>query len=223
MIKASITTENKQNKRVLIFSGGNLGPWALSEIRQGDILIGADRGSSFLIQHGYAPDLALGDFDSVTPEELEHIRQSSKQFQSCDPVMKDETDTEMALDRALELHPSHIEIFGALGTRFDHSLANVHLLAKALQHNVSCKITDERNQITLINRFTEICQTRFTHVSLLPLTPEVTGVTLEGFLYPLNDATLTIGHSLGISNVLAAETGRITVQTGQLLVMQSRD
>lgn len=220
MTQSSITLNNK---RVLIFSGGNLGTWALSEIRQGDILIGADRGSLFLIQHGYIPDLALGDFDSVSPEELEAVHSTSRQFLSCDPVMKDLTDTEMALDYALEMNPAYIEIFGALGTRFDHSLANVHLLAKALQHKVSCTITDERNQITLTDGSTEVRQSRFTHVSLLPLTPEVTGVTLEGFQYPLYNATLTIGHSLGISNVLVDKTGRITIKTGQLLVMQSRD
>jgi len=60
-------------------------------------------------------------------------------------------------------------------------------------------------------------------VSLLPLTPVVTGITLEGFRYPLTNARLEIGQSLGISNVLEASEGAVTVGDGMLLVMFSRD
>jgi len=210
-------------QRVLIFSGGRLGEWALKEIRNGDFLVGADRGALFLIRHRQQPYAAIGDFDSVTDEELAEIRQNSQTFISCDPVMKDWTDTEMALNWVLQQRPREVVLLGALGTRFDHSLANVHLLWKAKQAGVDCKIVDEYNEITLVDRYHQLVRGRYSQVSLLPLSMKVSGITLEGFYYPLRDATLAIGESLGISNVLSAETGHIHVKEGLLLVIQSVD
>ena len=50
-------------KRIIIFTGGSLGDWALQLIEPGDYLIGADGGALFLVVNGYQPDLSLGDFD----------------------------------------------------------------------------------------------------------------------------------------------------------------
>lgn len=209
--------------RTVIFSGGELGEWALSELQPGDKLIGADRGALFLIRHGIRPDLAIGDFDSVTKEELEEIERQSEEFVSCDPVLKDYTDTEMALERALADNPSDIVFLGALGTRWDHSLANVHLLVKSLRRGVPARIVDPHNDMTVIDRPLRVEKSRYSHISLLSMTPQVTGITLEGFRYPLHDATLTMEESLGISNVLEGSEGLIRLRTGLLMVILSTD
>jgi len=209
--------------RMLLFAGGNLGEWALDDIQNHDVLIGVDRGALFLVRHGLSPDLAIGDFDSVTEEELAEIRARSRQLMTCDPVMKDQTDTEMAFSWALERKPEEIILRGVLGTRFDHTLANVHLLLKALRAGVRCRIVDEKNEVMLIDKPARVTKGRYTHVSLLPLSEQVTGITLEGFRYPLHRATLHIGDSLGISNVLQEDEGLIHVETGLLLVIKSMD
>lgn len=210
-------------KRVLLFTGGNLGSWALQEIREGDQLVGVDRGALFLVRHHFNPRLAIGDFDSVTPDELREIESNAQEIITCDPIMKDLTDTEMALQWALQQKPQEILLLGALGTRFDHTLSNVHMLLKGLRAGVSCRIVDEKNEVMVIERQTQVEKGRFTHISLLPLSPEVTGITLAGFLYPLQQATLRIGDSLGISNVLIEQQGTIAVGYGQLLVIKSSD
>ncbi|MFC5450779.1 thiamine diphosphokinase [Paenibacillus aestuarii] len=212
-----------KDKRIVIVTGGTLGEWFRQELHEGDILVGSDRGALFLVEHGYKPHMALGDFDSVKEEEKDRIRAASQAFMDCDPIYKDLTDTEMAFEWALAQQPSHIVLLGALGTRFDHSLANVHLLRKGLEQGVTCKIVDASNEIIVIHQKTRILRGRYTHVSLLPLSLEVTGITLHGFQYPLHQATLQIGQSLGISNVLLEESGLIELATGLLLVVQSRD
>ncbi|WP_028552263.1 thiamine diphosphokinase [Paenibacillus sp. UNC451MF] len=211
--------------RIIIFSGGSLGPWALRLIQPGDLLVGADKGALFLLQNGLIPDLALGDFDSVTSEEALRIEQESKRFMTCDPVMKDLTDTEMAMNWALEQQPGEIVLCGVLGTRWDHSLANLHLLRKGLEAGILCSIVDAHNRISLTNNRAplRIHRDRHTHVSLLPLSLDVNGITLDGFQYPLHNATLTIGQSLGISNILVEPVGVITISSGLLLVIQSSD
>ena len=95
-----------EKRRFLLFTGGNLGEWALAEIKTGDFLVGVDRGALFLLQHNRKPNISLGDFDSVTTEEAGRIQALSGNFLSCDPVMKDLTDTEMAFAWALEQKPA---------------------------------------------------------------------------------------------------------------------
>lgn len=215
----------KEGKWV-ICSGGSLGAWAHPYLREADRRVGADRGALYLVEQGYDPDMALGDFDSVTEEELERIRSRSRRFVSCDPVWKDLTDTEMAMTWAMEQGAQDLVLVGVLGSRLDHSLANVHLLRKALEAGVRCRIVDAQNEVQLMNGQHPLVlhpDHRYTQVSLLPLSLEVTGINLSGFLYPLNEATLTIGQSLGISNVLVGEQGVIKVRDGLLLVIRSTD
>ncbi len=210
-------------ERIVIFAGGSLGEWALAELKDEDLIVGADSGALFLVRHGIKPDIALGDFDSVSGEEMEQIRQYSKQLIACDPIMKDLTDTEMAFNWSLKMQPREMVLLGATGSRFDHTLANVHLLRRAAQRGIACKIVDASNEITLVTDEAVLRKSRFPYVSLLPLSMEVTGITLEGFQYPLERATLTLGQSLGVSNAIVSESARIRIANGLLLVIQSKD
>lgn len=112
---------------------------------------------------------------------------------------------------------------GVIGTRLDHTLANVHMMLRGLQQQIRTDIWDKHNYITLTGSECRITDRGYTYVSLLPLTPEVTGITLEGFLYPLDNASLRIGQSLGISNRLTGPEGIVRVSSGLLLIMQSKD
>lgn len=110
-----------------------------------------------------------------------------------------------------------------MGSRFDHTLANVHLLSKGLKAGVPCRIVDEKNEIMLVTDRITLRKSRYSHVSLLPLTETVSGITLSGFQYPLDKATLRMGDTLGISNVLVSETGTVSIEAGCLIVIQSMD
>ncbi|WP_422661031.1 thiamine diphosphokinase [Paenibacillus sp. EC2-1] len=211
------------NKRALIFTGGNLSLQILDIIEENDYIIGADRGALFLIENGISPHISVGDFDSISAEQLELVNSKSKETVKCDPIDKNLTDTELALDVAIERDASEILILGGTGTRIDHTLANIHMLLRGVQHHVHCSILDEHNFITLTGSTCEVEDLGFTYVSLLPLTPEVTGINLEGFQYPLHQATLKIGQSLGISNRLSGHRGTVSVEGGLLLIIQSKD
>lgn len=210
-------------ERVIIFTGGSLEESDIKEIQPGDTVIGADYGAWFLVQHGITPDLSAGDFDSVTEEQLRKIQQSSKQFVICDPINKNLSDTELALEYAIEMKPQEIIIYGAIGTRLDHTLANIQSLSKVLKLGIQCSIQNQQNRITVTDSVHIVSKSDFPYVSLIPLSNEVTGITLEGFMYPLHEAVLSIGESLGISNRLLHEKGKVTVKEGLLLIIQSKD
>ncbi len=208
---------------VHICSGGE---WdVLPVAAPGDVVIGVDAGALRLLEHGITPTLAVGDFDTIGPGGVARLKAAGVPMRVF-PAMKDATDTQIALEAALAYRPQEIVLYGALGGRLDHALANVQLLWTAHQAGVRARIESRQNRVTLLSdRFPAIVveRDRFRYISLLPLTPQVTGVTLDGFLYPLTDATLVIGSSLGVSNQLAADCGRIVIVSGALLVIQSCD
>lgn len=210
-------------RRAVIFSGGMLSPDDISEIRDGDLIIGADRGALYLVECGIYPDIALGDFDSVLPEQQDKIRKYSKRLISCDPVHKDLTDTELALELAIEEHVGEVLLLGATGTRIDHTLANLQMLRQAMQQHIHCIIQDGHNRIMMTSTEAVVEERGYTYTSLLPMTAEVTGITLEGFMYPLLNATLNMGQSRGVSNRLIAPAGKVYIESGLLLIIQSKD
>ncbi|WP_262675836.1 thiamine diphosphokinase [Paenibacillus sp. J5C2022] len=211
------------NSTIIIATGGTLGHWAIRHIPDDALLIGADSGAVFLLDNGRIPAVAIGDFDSITDEEMARIRQACPTVITCDPIDKNYTDTEMAFQHAMAMKPREIVLLGAIGTRFDHSLANVHLLALAEENGIDAKIIDEHNEIRVVSSVAAIRRGPYDTVSLLPLSQEVTGITLSGFQYPLRDASLTVGQSLGISNVLLGQSGTVQLASGRLIVIQSRD
>ena len=209
-------------KRVLIFAGGTITPHFKDEIRLDDYIIGADYGAYFLIEHGIVPDMSVGDFDSVQPEQLQQIQNVCKKVIIVDPVNKDLTDAELAFEMAITKQPDEIVMFGVLGSRFDHSLSNIQMMMRALQHQISCSIWDTNNHLTLTGSTATVRPLNFEYISLLPMTTQVTGITIEGFMYPLEDATIRMGQSLGISNKLISDVGYIRIESGLLLIVQSK-
>ncbi|GAA0379156.1 thiamine diphosphokinase [Paenibacillus motobuensis] len=210
-------------QRVLIFAGGSIDPSFIEEIHSDDLIIGADRGALFLVEHGVRPHFSVGDFDSVSPIELENITKHSEQMLACDAINKDLTDTELAFDIAIKQRPEQIVMFGVTGSRLDHTLANIHLLVKSLEQHIPCAIQDHNNYVTLTDSSITIQDQGYTYVSLLPVTTEVTGIDLTGFQYPLHNATLIMGQSLAVSNRLEGKAGTISIRSGLLLIIQSKD
>lgn len=216
----SLTNHN----RVLIVTGGRVGAWTQALLPAYPCIIGADRGAEFVARSGFRMHLALGDFDSVGVGQLDAIRAAADETIVYDAVDKDWTDTELAFLEAVSRGFKEIDIAGALGSRFDHTLANVHLLKQAQELGCSLRLLDEHNEISLCeNTMRLTADPRYPNVSLLPLTEQVTGITLRGFRYPLHEATIRLGQSLGISNELMEQTGTIEIKSGLVLVVRSRD
>ena len=129
----AISNAAKKDRKVntLIISGGNISSdFALDfmEKQNIDYIIAADRGLAFARRYGIRPDLIVGDFDSVSREIIEGYRREGKvPIRTYNPV-KDDTDTQIALEKALEAGSSRIWILGGTGTRLDHVLGNICIL-----------------------------------------------------------------------------------------------
>ncbi|RSD28292.1 thiamine diphosphokinase [Mesobacillus subterraneus] len=190
------------------------------------VWIGIDRGVYYLLNAGIRPEAAFGDFDSVTEEELAEIERKVKELKKFKPE-KDETDMELALNWALEQEPEGITIFGATGGRLDHLMANIQLLLKPLQkkNDIHIEIIDLTNILYIKGPGTYTVEKMedFKYISFLPVTPAVSGLTLENFKYPLNDCHIPMGSTLCISNELIRGHGTFSFSEGILLVVRSKD
>lgn len=192
------------------------------KLQKYDFIVCADGGLRYAFNMGIVPDVILGDFDSTPPSLLENYKKMGCEIITY-PTIKNETDTELALDYAIAKKPREIDILAGLGTRFDHSLANVHLLRKALEKGILARIITENNEVMVIDTCIRIMGEINEGVSLLPLTEVVTGVVTRGLGYPITDGILEIGKPYGISNYLSDTKADIKISSGLLLVMKYRD
>lgn len=217
---------NKVN--TLIVAGGDIDIKNLEEYckkcREQNI-IAVDKGLEALYQLDIIPNYVVGDFDSVSTKILEFYQNKPQvTFHKYNPE-KDNTDTDIALKLAIQLNSSSITIMGALGKRMDHALSNIHILKEALAENIHCQILDTNNKIYLVNNNVTLYRDRIygKYISLIPLTTTVEGLTLKGFQYPLNNASLSIGKSLGVSNEMTQDIATIKLKRGILIVIESKD
>lgn len=186
--------------------------------------VGVDRGVHYLLEQNIIPQKAFGDFDSVTAAELAEMKKKITDLDMF-PSEKDETDTELAVDWAMAQNPSSITMFGVTGGRLDHFLGNVQLLLKGIQNGFTIEIRDKQNILYLVNpgQYPIKMNKDLPYISFLPITPTVSGITLDGFKYPLKNRNIKWGDTLCISNELDTENGTFSFKDGILMMIRSRD
>lgn len=215
-------------KACLIITGGTIdlkfaGSYIAGE--KFDRIIAVDGGLEAARSLKLEPDIIVGDFDTAKPELVAYYRRKEHIIWEVHQPEKDDTDTELAIKRALACGCGRIVILGATGGRLDHMLGNIHLLYPCLQKGVHAAIVDPQNRLYMIDGEYHFPAKKMwgKYISFLPLTQEVKGITLKGFKYPLTGRDIEIGTSLCISNELIEEEGVITFEDGVLIVVESHD
>lgn len=213
--------------KTLIVSGGSVNLNFLKTVieeNKFNNIIGSDKGLEALDKCNIKPNYIIGDFDSINSDILnKYLNIKEIKIIRLKPE-KDFTDTHMALKLAIDLKSTQITIVGGIGTRIDHTMANISILKEALDNNVSCKLLNENNDISLINKSISIIKdSKYPYISLIPLTTLVDGITLKGFKYNLNNAKMKIGQSIGVSNEQIKEKATIDIKEGILIIIKSKD
>ena len=206
--------------KIALFAGGTIDSFQMDF----DLFIGVDRGSLLLIEQGICPDLAVGDFDSVSEKELALICSQSKEVLQAQPE-KDDTDLELAVKAVFARSPqAQVTIFGAFGGRLDHTLANIFLPSNH-------EITPYMQQIRLCNAQNELryCpQGRHeikpvAGMNYLAFMPADDGrLTIEGAKYPLNESNYFF-KKVYASNEFIDEPVFLECQSGYVIVIYSKD
>ena len=218
-------------KDTIIVSGGNIHKdFALDFLKknktENTCLIAADRGVEFFMGTDLEPDVAVGDFDSISAEGAKYMETlKHTEIRRLKPE-KDDSDTQSAANYAIEQGTERIMILGATGNRIDHLMANFGLLMLGKTKQVQIVLVDAYNYLSLIESGMILKkEEQFgKYVSFFPIEGEVTGLTLKGFKYPLNSYTLKVEDSgLTVSNEISDSEAEVTFETGKLLMIMSRD
>ncbi|WKY46360.1 thiamine diphosphokinase [Eubacteriaceae bacterium ES3] len=187
----------------------------------GSFIIGADGGANFLMEIGICPDFLVGDMDSISTATYNYFKE--KTIVEKYPAMKDQTDTEIAIQKAIELKATEVVIFGGMGDRIDHSLGNIYLLSRLLKKGIRGQIKNEKQEIILIDDEITLSYPVKTVVSILPIDGAASSIWIEGFLYPVENGDMTITEPYGISNVTNEASQKIRVGQGKLLIIANRE
>lgn len=199
-----------------IFANGRQA--AFPDPEPGVMIIAADGGARHLLAAGLVPDVAVGDFDSLSAADLDALRVSGCEILSY-PAAKDVTDTQIAVEQALERGAGEITIFGGMGSRLDHSLANVLLLKLIHEKGGRGRVTDGEQTAELLVDHVELSGRPGDVVSVVPLTAKLEGLTIKGLKFPLHEATVPMGSSLTISNEFGESAfAEITLRKGMAAV-----
>ncbi|TDM03990.1 thiamine diphosphokinase [Macrococcus carouselicus] len=186
--------------------------------------IGIDYGTLMLVEAGITPIAAFGDFDSLTPEELERI-QSTLEVDVL-PAEKNETDLEVGVQYALTLDYDRVFIHGATGGRMDHFLGNLQTLLNEdiLLSPMEFYIVDEMNIIQVLPTGTHIIarNAEMKYVSFIPVEAGVI-LTIEDLKYTLPRTQLAMGTTRTVSNEFVTDRAEVTVENGMVYMIQSKD
>lgn len=209
-----------ENMITLIFANGSLdystGLAAL--LNQAVLIIAADGGANHCRRFNITPDILLGDLDSIAPANLVKYKEKGIAITQ-HPTRKDATDLELSLDLAVAKGSQIIWLIGALGGRWDMSLANIMVAAsdKYKERKIFLLGQGCSMQILHPGKPHLISGMPGQKISLLPLKNDVDGVTLSGFEYPLTHQRISFGSTLGISNILKTNHAAVQHDQGILL------
>ena len=191
--------------------------------QQVDYWIGCDRGCLYILEAGLTLFQAIGDFDSVSIEERQLIEKHAKHMQVF-PVDKDDSDLELAVKTLSRQPEDKLIFYGITGGRLDHTLVNIALMKRLIKQEINAKMIDRYHTIDIyLPGVHQLQLDPARYISILPATEQVVGVSLEGFKYPLVDATLEEGSSLTLSNHLLSTRGSISFKTGILIVISAEE
>lgn len=192
------------------------------------LVIAADSGWTRARALGLEPDLLVGDLDSLEPAAAADAGMAGVPVLRS-AVDKDESDTELALVEAVRRGATRVTVLGALGgSRLDHALANVWLLAHPALESTTVALLDGQVRVTLLSAPDPASgpATRAlpgpigAPVSLFPLGGDAEGITTRGLRYPLADEPLRTGPARGLSNVRLDAAAAVTLQRGRLLIVE---
>ena len=205
--------------RAFIYTGGEVFPENITEHPKGDdICIAADSGFHNAKKCGDRVDILVGDLDSIGSYKLD---KKTELLQV--PAEKDVTDTQLAVETAIERGARELIIIGGFGGRADHMLSNLAILEDLSARGIYAMMLDGQNRARFLrSTSTLIPRSGYKYVSVLAVDPVVKGVSVEGCKYPLKKARLTRSFQYAVSNEVVGNCALISVRKGAIYVIESK-
>ena len=201
--------------QAVIIAGGRIADYETAKkyISEKAYIICADSGYDHAKKMGIIPDIVIGDMDSVKEE------RTAKEIVY--PVKKDCSDSELAMDYAVDNDYTDLILLGFIGTRMDHTIANISMLFR--YNDINPVMVDSHNEIRPAKADNIIKGKKGDLVSIIPFGGVLSGVTTENLEYPLDNEDLFSAETRGVSNVMTDSECRIYIKSGNGLIIKSKD
>jgi len=211
-------------QRIIIFANGDLPDLdkARSRLRSDDFIICADGGTRHALALGLTPNLVIGDMDSIQNDQWQKLQALGVTVELF-PRDKNETDLELAINRAIELEPHEIVIVAALGGRLDQTIGNMALLTDLQLATFNVRLDDGVEEIFFCRDQVQVHGRSGDIVSLIPWGNPVREVQTQGLKWALDHETLYPEKTRGISNEMLSELANIKISSGNLLIIHTRN
>ena len=212
-----------ERKTAFIYTGGTVfDEYVIEKPEKGDLIIAADAGYLTAKKMGITPDILLGDFDTLgvenIPEGIECLRV---------PAEKNDTDTQLAVQVAIERGAKEIVIVGGLSGRLDHTLSTLAILEDLWERKndrIFATLTDGKNRVRFLRSSgTILPRSQYRFFSLIAADDVVKGITLEGCKYPLKNGRISRRHQWAVSNEITGNCTLIEIRRGGVWVIESMD
>lgn len=186
-----------------------------------DFVIALDGGLALCAEHGITPDRIVGDFDSLPATKQELLEQYPQEIIHRLPCEKDDTDTLAALRMAVEMGYESFTIYGGLGGRFSHTVANIQSLLYLKDKGLQGELVGNNSRIFLVKDESILLQAKENgYISVFAFSQKAQGVTLKNLKYEIRDVELTNSFPVGVSNEFIGKEAEISVRNGVLLVVE---
>jgi len=209
-------------KIALIVAGGQppSKPLLYRYIMKADIIIGADKGAECLIDDSIKTFAVIGDFDSIDKDAIRWFKDKDVNMIKAEEK-KDETDTMLAVQLAVEHGADTIYILGGLGKRLDHQFANISILMYARKKGADAWLIDDNNRVCLLKDKQSFETGIGDHFSVFSLSKRTEFLSSEGLKFSLNGLVLRRDTPIGVSNMAESKIVTIAIKQGQALMIQS--
>jgi thiamine pyrophosphokinase len=208
--------------RAAIFLNGSPDsePLIRAVARRADLVVAADGGARHALAVGIVPDLVVGDLDSLGEDLALEVERRGASLER-HPARKDKMDGHLAVLAAGERGITAADFLCATGGKPGAVFAVPHILLAAERQGLCSSGVAGWGRMFVVEAGSRTVKGALgDSVSIFPLAGPATGVTLKGMGYPLTNATLEPGDTLGFHNELVAGEARVSVESGALLVVQ---
>ena len=185
-----------------------------------DMILASDGGYITSKKMNLEVDVLIGDFDSITSEDLEEAKTRGIKIIPF-PIEKDRTDGELAVDYAISLGSNDITILGSFKEELDHALGNLFLLFKIDKFGIKSKLY-QKYDIEIINKEKEYLGKVGQELSLIPISETVEGLNIVGSRYNLVNAKVHMGQTLTLRNMIVKKRAKVYFNKGKVLSILKR-
>ena len=198
-------------KKCYIFAGGEFDGF-FDQIKKEDYIIGADKGYTYIEKIGLKADEIIGDFDSSNEPNFKNKTKLKPE--------KDETDLYAAINIAIKKGYKKIIIYGGLGGRISHTIANIKIMEEFKKKGIDIELKNKNQKLFVIDKnFEEKKQIENTYISIFALTEKIENLNLINLKYELKNFTLKNHMHIGISNEPVGKEFKIEFDKGMILVV----